>query len=659
MRTCGGMARRKNSLLGLTADTPAVPFNPDALDEDEPLPPLDDDPADDMIGSLNDPRRENLSQYEPSPVTGGMSSGSGGFYGGDEGQVIGRPVTPKIWANAQLHPSVVQLRVWKKTNGVPVLIGTIDAHATEEEFIRTFFDVMPAPGEGQAVFVVRPVDREGREIREEVTLPPISEYHTILKSMRTSRAAAAAAGIPMTPYHPAPPAMPPELLKLVERAQEAADARTRIMEEELRSARDLAIKAQEQAAQERIDLASRTAMSVEAITERMMQQEAERTRKALDAEKMRADQQQTALTSMFTQMQVMMQAAQEREREAFDRRLREDESRREREQREYERRMTEAQREADAKREREREEWERKSRSEKEEAERREREREAERARQHDLRMREMETSAQRDREHAERMIELTKMREKGESIEGTIEKTTKVLGMLGVNPVDLISKVIGKKDDDGEEGGGMAGTLAAFAPLLGEGAKVLGEVMKASAQARGQQPRMMGPGMGGFPVAPQGYYPQPQMLPAPAPMPPLAAAEMGQYPQQPQYAAPPQYAPPVVPAPASAPAPAPAPVQAAPTGPQSSIPLVAQRSARTALRNLVKSLRNMPREEWENAITLAIASELSIYQYVVDVAVLPALLEAGADGAFAAQIIEALRSSDKVPGDLNYGDGR
>lgn len=652
----GGMARRKNSLLGLTADTPAVPFNPDSLDEDSPLPPLEDDPAEDMIGSLNDPRRENLSQYEPSPVTSGMSSGSGGFYGGDEGQVIGRPVTPKIWANAQLHPSVVQLRVWKKTNGVPVLIGTIDAHATEEEFIRTFFDVMPAPGEGQAVFVVRPVDREGREIREEVTLPPISEYHTILKSMRTSRAAAAAAGIPMTPYAPAP-AMPPELLKLVERAQEAADARTRIMEEELRSARDLAIKAQEQAAQERIDLASRTAMSVEAITERMMKQEAERTQKALDAEKMRADQQQTALTSMFTQMQVMMQAAQEREREAFDRRLREDESRREREQREYERRMADAEREAEAKRQRERDEWERKSRAEKEESERREREREAERARQHDLRMKEMEVSAQRDREHAERMIELTKMREKGESIEGTIEKTTKVLGMLGVNPVDLIGKVLGKKDDDGEEGSGVAGTLAAFAPLIGEGAKVLGEVMKANAQARGQQARMMGP-MGGFPPgyggAPQGYAPAPMMLPAPIP-----AAEAGSY-AQPQYAAPQQYAPPVQqaappPQPQAAPAAAPQP----PAGPQSSLPLPAQRAARGALRSLVKTLKGTPREAWEDTITLAIASELSIYQYVADVSVRAALLEAGADEAFTAQIIESLRASDKVPSDLPYGDGR
>jgi len=218
----------------------------------------------------------------------------------------------------------------------------------------------------------------------------------------------------------------------------------------------------------------------------------------------------------------------------------------------------------------------------------------------------------------------------------------------------------MGKKDDDGEEGGGMAGTLAAFAPLIGEGAKVLGEVMKASAQARGQQARMMGPGMGGFPVAPQGYYPQPQMLPAPAPMPqPLAAAEMGQYPQQPQYAAPPQYAPPAAPAPAPMQQ---APVEAAPaapTGPQSSLPLPVQRSARTALRNLVKTLKSTQREGWEDAITFAIASELSIYQYVNDVSVFSALLEAGAEAAFAAQIIDALRASDKVPNDLPYGDGR
>jgi hypothetical protein len=220
----------------------------------------------------------------------------------------------------------------------------------------------------------------------------------------------------------------------------------------------------------------------------------------------------------------------------------------------------------------------------------------------------------------------------------------------------------MGKKGDEDEEGGGgAAGVMAAIAPLLGEGAKVLGEVMKANAQARGQQARMMGPG--GFAPgygAPQGYpqqgYPQqPMMLPPPPPQ-PLAAAEMGSY-QQPQYAPPmpQQMQQPVQ----QQQAPAPQAAPAAPAGPQSSLPLPVQRSARTALRNLVKTLKSTQREGWEDAITFAIASELSIYQYVNDVSVRAALLEAGADEPFTAQIIESLRASDKVPNDLPYGDGR
>ena len=119
-------------------------------------------------------------------------------------------------------------------------------------------------------------------------------------------------------------------------------------------------------------------------------------------------------------------------------------------------------------------------------------------------------------------------------------------------------------------------------------------------------------------------------------------------------------YAQPLQATPPMQPAQAPAPVApAAPAGPQSSLPLAGQRAARNALRNLLKALRSTPREGWEDAITFAIASELSIYQYVNDVTVRYALVEAGADEAFAAQIIESLRASDKVPNDLPYGDNK
>jgi hypothetical protein len=618
--------------------------------DDGPLPPLDDDPGDDVASALNDTRRESLHAYEPSPIGSGHAS-LGMSYGEDAGQIIGRPASPRIWSNAQLHSVVTQLRVWKKINGVPVLVGVIDKDASEEEFIRTFFEVMPSAGDGQAVFAVRPIDREGREIREEVTLPPISEHHTALKQIRMSRAAAAAAGI-QTPhyYPPAPPVMDPALMKLVERAQEAADARMRIMEEEMKLARDAAMRAQEQAATERIDLASRTAMSVEAITERMMKQESDRNARMIEMERDRADKSTAAMSSVFAQMQAMMATSAEREREAFERRLREDEAKREREQREYERKMQQAEREAELKRERERDEFERKARIEKEDAERRERERESERQRQHDARMKEMEISAQRDREHAERMIELARMKEHGESIEGTVEKVGKVLGMVGMKPGDLIEKLLGGNKDNDEDAG-AGGTLAALAPLLGEGVKVLGEVIKTGVQARamanmppGMMPPGMMPQMGRPPMLPPGYAPQQQMPQLP---------DYGYAQQQPQMQQAPQGVPMQQPAPMQQQMPQQPPQPAQPPAPVSTLPLGEQKNARIGLRNLVKGLRSTPREGWEDAITMALVSELAIVRYVQEIPVKAALMEVGADLPFADQIIGALRESGKIPSDI------
>jgi hypothetical protein len=206
-----------------------------------------------------------------------------------------------------------------------------------------------------------------------------------------------------------------------------------------------------------------------------------------------------------------------------------------------------------------------------------------------------------------------------------------------------------GGKDD--EEGSG-GGTLAALAPLLGEGVKVLGEVVKAGVQARAgmmppgmMPPGMVPPGMGRAPMLPPGYAPPPQqqMLP-----------DYG-YAQQV-----PQAAPQPVPVPQGNPQPVapmqgpPAPVQA-PAAPAfvSTLPLGEQKNARIALRNLVKTLRGTKAEEWENAITMALVSELAIFRYVQEIPVKFALLEAGADNPFADQIIAALRASGKIPSDI------
>lgn len=393
-------------------------------------------------------------------------------------------------------------------------------------------------------------------------------------------------------------------------------------------------------------------MSVEAITERMMKQEADRNARMIEMERDRADKSTAAMSSVFAQMQAMMATSAEREREAFERRLREDEAKREREQREYERKMAQAEREAELKRERERDEFERKARIEKEDAERRERERESERQRQHDARMKEMELSAQRDREHAERMIELARMKEHGESIEGTVEKVGKVLGMIGMKPGDLVEKIMGG-NKDADEDAGAGGTLAALAPLLGEGVKVLGEVVKAGVQARamanmppGMMPPGMMPQMGRPPMLPPGYAPQQQ-----APQLPdygyAQAAQPGAVPAQAPQGVPMQQQAPMPQAPQQPQAPA------QPPAPVSTLPLGEQKNARIGLRNLVKGLRSTPREGWEDAITMALVSELAIVRYVQEIPVKAALIEAGADLPFADQIIAALRESGKIPSDI------
>ena len=109
----------------------------------------------------------------------------------------------------------------------------------------------------------------------------------------------------------------------------------------------------------------------------------------------------------------------------------------------------------EARLERERLESERKERKEKEDFERREREREGERARQHDLRMKEMEVQRERDREHSERMFELRKSAldvQNGSGLKGTLEQGLGIMKMMGVEPQDLMDRLLGRNDEEDEE---------------------------------------------------------------------------------------------------------------------------------------------------------------------------------------------------------------
>jgi hypothetical protein len=626
------MARRRAT----TTPQPEMP-------PDEPLyPSMDDDEAEadaaGMADHYNATNRVDLSEHEPAPIGAGFGvpspMGMDGGFGAP--QVVGRPVAPKIWANAHLFPAVTQLRVWKVINGNHVLVGTIDAQANEEDFIQEFIDDMPVAGEAPARFVVRPLDNQGREVREEMSIPPISPTHTILKRMRAAKSANAPAQ-PAYGYGYGGGSPDPLMLRLMDTLEKRAS----LVEEEAKAQRERLMSERELLAQREAELAGRSAMATEAVTERLMKAESERADRLLrmeaeraersaeqertradrmaELERLRNEQSQTAMTSIFSQMAMMQQQAAERERDAYERRMRDEEARRERERVELEDRRMRERMEWEQKWERERSEASLKIERERIEAERRERERESERTRQHDQKMREMELAAQREREHAERMMAINNNRDKTESVEGLLERGAKMLNMFGMKPTDLMEKVLGGDKED-DSGSGTSELLETLGKVVATGISTVGEVMKARANA-GAPGRPPGP-MPGAPMLPA-YMPQgyPGMAPQGAPM-PVGAQPPGDY----GAAAFPAEA-----APAAAQPQAPA----EPQPPQSSLPLATQRDARFAIRDLIKRLRALPDTEWQEAVALAIAGEVAIYHYCKDVTIRAALAEGGGDKAF------------------------
>ena len=705
--------RRTRGRSTSTAPTMPPPEPPDdgpPDDEEEgngpsnpfPFAALEDDPADAIVREANDHNRIDLRPFAPPPLgaapppppLGADPFGMGGY--APPPNMGGRPTSPPIWNSAHLHESVSQLRVWKRVNGRPVLVGECDARLSYEDFIRKFFAVMPVPGEGEAVYLIRPLNFSGIEVGSETELPPISEHHTLLAAERSRRAAALMPGAPG--YIPAPPAAPDlsPVTRMMERAQSVYEAQIRRLEEEAKAERERAAMLQDKVAEERAELAARTGRSVEAITERLMGQEAARSERmaATEAErnKMAQDSMGTLFQSvaqqqsqMFTQLQAVQQGAAEREREAYDRRLREEGDRRERENREAADRSERAEKDAEAKRLRDQQEWERKWEREKEENRRRDdqergdresrqKEADAERQRAHEARLEEMKLSVAREREHAERMMSLNTQREKGESVEGMVNKGIGLLEKIGLKPADLLDLI---RPPAGE---GPNPLIEIGAKAIGEGIKVAGEVFKDRARAQAQAAEVAaaqaGMGMG----LPPGYgmmpYGAPGMMPG---QPPMLTAGMPQQPFYPQGQVPGQMVPqgqPGVPpgyvlvqqAPGMPPVLMPAaqqqPGAVPPAGvapdekpaPNCSMPMPAQRAARNAIRALVRNIRSTPAEKWAEAVAVAVQNEMAIYGYCSQVTIRYALKEGGADDLLAEKMIAAIDASGLVPADLPRG---
>jgi hypothetical protein len=638
----------------------------DLLNEDEV------DPAEDIGGDdgLDDggPRRvsfnpnpaealnrADVEHLPDAPHVGGYGI-RGDIFGNTAATPVGRASSPKLYSSAALHVQCTQLRVWKVENGIPTALGVIEATASEEDFVRHFLTAMPKAGEGKCVFKLRPIDINGNELGQEVT-QIISEHHATLRQVREAATAATAPSNPGFPFMGSGnPGIPGGAWNMMERLMDMQSMQAEVLRRAVEEERERYRTVQEQTAKERVELANNAATGVQALSERMMQDEARRNESAQRMQQEQGQMLLTTLTSIFTQ-QMNMQSAQseqarlamearlEQERLRAEREFRDAEQRRHREAEEAERRQRHEREEAErkiriereeaerkiqreradmeARLERERMEAERKERKEKEDFERREREREGERARQHELRLKEMETQRERDREHSERMFELRKTAldvQNGAGLKGTLEQGLGIMKMIGLEPQDVMDRLLGRADDEEEDQGPPQPSpwMAALPAILG----TVAEVVKANAQKAGPRPQMMAPPMA------------PMMLPPAAVPPPSYMMADQQIEQQ---------------------APAPV-VEAAPTTPDIDLPLNVQKKARMAIRDLIRKYRSTPDSEWTEATMQAIGNELSIYHYCQAVSVRYALNEAGAEEALSTRVIDLLRENPLVPSDLNLG---
>jgi len=80
------------------------------------------------------------------------------------------PPAPRPRQLLPTHGVAKQLRVWVLESGIPVALGCIDAQSRKSELMDHFKAAMPKTGEEDRTFRLRPVDQNGREVGQEITL---------------------------------------------------------------------------------------------------------------------------------------------------------------------------------------------------------------------------------------------------------------------------------------------------------------------------------------------------------------------------------------------------------------------------------------------------------------------------------------------------------
>jgi hypothetical protein len=417
-------------------DPPSDPVNVAAMRKVSPQDEEDDFDASEQeeesyededggAAALNDPDVLQLGQTPK--IGGGYGRGArrSEMFGEEAESSMGRATSPRLFAQASQFPTCVQLRVWKWENGVPVGLGTIDAAALEEDFVRKFFSAMPRRGEGRAQFRLRPIDIRGHELGQEITTV-ISEHHSAIKQMREAeeeeremrmygrggmngrfRGDHEDRGNGGTPQviveAPQQSDGGEHMSHIADRMLEVVESRAKALEEALEIERERMREEESRRAQERIDLATNAAQGVQALTERAMKDEAQRAERAMRGQQEQSQMLVTTLTSIFAQQQGMSAQQAEAQRRADEYRLEQERQRADRERREVEDRLRREREEYDARRLKDKEEADFRLRIEREEATRKFEQAKMELEMRLQREREEMERKERREREEAER----------------------------------------------------------------------------------------------------------------------------------------------------------------------------------------------------------------------------------------------------------------
>ena len=269
------------------------------------------------IRDLNNP---DVISLQNVPTLGGR--GSTELFGVGA-ETFGRPTSPKLYASAGQFASCPQFRVWRMENGIPVGLGAIDSEASEDDFVRQFYDAMPRQGDSRFQFVFRPIDQRGREMGKEFTVN-ISEHHAMLRRLREQEKQEAPSPFGNLPWGRGPgggdvhvhggggdeatASLAEQMGDMFNTAVERAEQQNERLAMQLEREREEMRMEQQERANERVSLAARAAETTEKMMERMMASDRQR---ADELSRTREESNKVMMNTLTTVFQQQQQASRE------------------------------------------------------------------------------------------------------------------------------------------------------------------------------------------------------------------------------------------------------------------------------------------------------------------------------------------------------------